>query len=113
MRVAWSQRRATVQTVVDALNADRTRALAYTTVMTIMTRLFERGLLTREKLGRHYVYVPASDEAVLVETLTARAVDDLLARFGTTALRQFAQRLADTDNETLERILALARGRGQ
>ena len=109
MRLALVQQRCTVQSVLDALNAERSRSLAYTTVMTIMSRLFERGLLVREKTGRSYVYVPVSDEAGLVEAVSQRAVDELIARFGTTALRQFAERLADADVDTRERILELAR----
>ena len=35
------------------------RKLAYTTVMTILARLHEKGLLTREKQGRQYLYVHA------------------------------------------------------
>lgn len=108
MRVVWTQGRSTVQSVLDALNAERQRRLAYTTVMTILSRLFERGLLAREKAGRSYVYVPADDEAAVVEAVSRRAVDDLLARFGTTALRQFAERLADVDAETRDRVLELA-----
>jgi BlaI family penicillinase repressor len=33
--------------------------LAYTTVMTVLGRLFEKGLLTREKQGRQFIYAPA------------------------------------------------------
>lgn len=108
MRVVWAQGRSTVQSVLDTLNAGRQRHLAYTTVMTILSRLFERGLLVREKAGRSYVYAPANDEAAVVEASSRRAVDDLLARFGTTALRQFAERLADVDAETRDRVLELA-----
>ncbi|MBF6606727.1 MAG: BlaI/MecI/CopY family transcriptional regulator [Chloroflexi bacterium] len=111
MRVVWSQGESSVSTAVDALNADRDRPLAYTTVMTIMVRLFERGLLEREKLGRQFIYRPGGDEPALLEALSARAVDDLLARYGTTALRQFAARLAEADPELRTRLLALAKRR--
>jgi len=38
--------------------------LAYTTVMTTLTRLYEKGLLARERgAGRAYVYQPVSEEA--------------------------------------------------
>ena len=108
MRVVWTQGEATVGTVVDALNAEPRRPLAYTTVMTILVRLFERGFLTREKRGRQYVYRPAAEESELLETLSGRAVDELLARYGTSALRQFADRLADADPDLRAQILQLA-----
>lgn len=33
--------------------------LAYTTVMTVLARLFEKGLVTRDREGKRYVYSPA------------------------------------------------------
>lgn len=39
------------------------RPLAYTTVMTILSRLWEKGLATRAKVGRAYEYTPTLDEA--------------------------------------------------
>lgn len=111
MRVVWAQGESSVSTVVDALNAERDRPLAYTTAMTIMVRLFERGLLEREKRGRQFLYRPASDEGALLEGMSARAVDELLDRYGSSALRHFAARLADADPELRGRIRALAKRR--
>lgn len=42
----------TVGEVVKALGGKS----AYTTIMTVMTRLFEKGILRRSKEGRSYVY---------------------------------------------------------
>lgn len=113
MRVVWSEREASVQTVLDLLNAERRPPFAYTTIMTILGRLFERGFVTREKRGRQFVYRPAADESALLEALSGRAVDDLLARYGTSALRQFAHRLADADPGLRAQIIELASRRGR
>ena len=113
MRVVWAQGESSVSTILEVLNAERERPLAYTTVMTIAVRLFERGLLEREKRGRQFVYTPANDEPALLERMSGREVDQLLARYGTTALRQFAARLADVDPQLRSRILALARRRAR
>ncbi len=51
-------RPATVREIVDDLN--RTRPLAYTTVMTVADILHRKGLLRREKSGRAWSYRPAS-----------------------------------------------------
>ncbi len=37
--------------------------LAYTTVTTILTRLWRKGLVTREEHGRGYAYAPTLTEA--------------------------------------------------
>jgi predicted transcriptional regulator len=36
--------------------------LAYTTVMTALTRLHEKGVLSREKVGRAFAYTPLLDQ---------------------------------------------------
>jgi predicted transcriptional regulator len=47
---------AEVQASVDGM-------LAYTTVMTTLTRLHRKGMVTRSRAGRGYVYSPIVDEA--------------------------------------------------
>jgi len=48
---------------------------AYTTVMTIVTRLCDKGLLERRRQGRGFVYRPALSK----EQLAARTLRDVLA----------------------------------
>ncbi|MGA8164022.1 MAG: BlaI/MecI/CopY family transcriptional regulator [Waddliaceae bacterium] len=46
------KKKASVKDVCDNMKSKR----KYTTIMTVMKRLFEKGELGREKIGRHYVY---------------------------------------------------------
>src|SRR5438552_15059421 len=62
MERLWKRRQATVRDVVDDLAKER--SLAYTTVMTIMTRLHAKGLLLRERDGKHKVYRQAYTRGV-------------------------------------------------
>ena len=55
LEVLWTQGSATVQQVAKGL----TTALAYTTVMTTLDRLYKKGLLQRSKQDRAFVYKPA------------------------------------------------------
>jgi predicted transcriptional regulator len=50
--------------------------LAYTTVMTVLGRLFEKGLVERRRAGRGYAYLPIAREA----DLAARRFRTLLDR---------------------------------
>ena len=56
MRVLWStpDDHHSVRHVVEALDAD----IAYTTVMTLLSRLYDKGLLGRRRQGRGYAYRP-------------------------------------------------------
>lgn len=106
-RIVLEQSEATVASVVEALSVAGRRP-AYTTVMTVMARLHERGLLERTKVQRHHVYRPAADEARLVETMSQQAVDNLVGRYGTAALRQFAMRLQDLDPDLRAQLIEVA-----
>ncbi len=54
MEILWAQGASSVHDVVESLNRD----LAYTTVMTTLSRLFTKGLLDRQKSDRAFVYSP-------------------------------------------------------
>jgi predicted transcriptional regulator len=57
MKVVWKLQKATVRDVHDALN--QRRAVAYTTVMTMMRILEEKGYLKKVMADRAHVYRPA------------------------------------------------------
>jgi predicted transcriptional regulator len=74
MNVIWSQKKATVQDVVDAIP----RHLAYTTVMTTMKILEDKGYIERrEKRGRAYLYRPL----VSCESVSRTTVGEMANRF--------------------------------
>lgn len=108
MRIVWSRGEVTVRAVADLLEEETGRQHAYTTVMTILARLHERGLLDRAMAGRGYVYRPVGDESQVLATMGERAVDRLLEQYGTAALRRFAQHLSDLDPDLRAQLLALA-----
>lgn len=99
---------ASVAEVVEGLGRTRGRDHAYTTIMTVMGRLHEKGVLLRERRGRQYIYRPSAPEAELVDRLSGQAVDRVVERYGSAALRHFAIRLADLDATTRRRLDSVA-----
>jgi predicted transcriptional regulator len=88
MAVLWqSDGPVSVREVVQRLNAGRTAPLAYTTVMTVLSRLAGKGILVREQQGRGYVYSPAVADTAEI------AVRGVLAEFGDAALARFVERV--------------------
>lgn len=53
------------------------RALAYTTVMTVMTRLTEKGFLARTRDGRAWRYVPTESRGQVTARAMRGPLDDL------------------------------------
>jgi predicted transcriptional regulator len=72
-----------VRAVLDRLNDGRQPPLAYTTVMTVLSRLSEKKIVVRERAGRGYVYEAAvPDEAAIV-------VREAVRDFGDAAVAHF------------------------
>jgi len=75
LKVLWLRGEASVAEVQREL--EPRRKLAYTTVMTLLDRLLRKGVVTRRKVSRAFVYAPA----VSRETLRGIAVRELLDNF--------------------------------
>jgi predicted transcriptional regulator len=89
-----------VREVLARLNRRRSPLLAYTTVMTVMSRLASKGVLTREVDGRGYRYAAAlPDEAAI-------AVREVVRDFGEAAIAQFVDE-ARADPKLLRRLQKL------
>ncbi len=112
MRVILDRGPATVRDVAEALREGGTSAPAYTTVMTIMTRLHDRRLLDRTKHGRGFVYRAAADERATINELSRRAVDHVLQTYGSAAMRGFAVHLSELDPHERDELIRLARSEG-
>jgi len=77
--------------------------LAYTTVMTALARLHEKGVVTREKRGRAYAYTPLLD----TPGIAAARMRALLDAGGDreAVLARFLGTLSDADERTLADLL--------
>lgn len=77
--------------------------LAYTTVLTILSRLHDKGILIRHQEGRGYAYEPGRDEAshtaVRMRTLLERGSDR------EAVLARFVSELSEQDEQLLHRLL--------
>lgn len=81
----------------------KSRDIAYTTVMTVLDNLHGKGLVAREKDGRAYRYVAAMTR----ESHTAGLMQDALAQTGDrgAALLQFVGRMSDDEVDELRSAL--------
>lgn len=109
MRMMWTMESSTVRGVFDLLRAEG-RSLAYTTVMTVMARLTEKDLLTRELSGKTHVYRAASTEDQFVRATAAKRVQALVDEFGDLAIAQFVATVSDLSPERYAQLERIARG---
>jgi predicted transcriptional regulator len=103
VRAVWAARGpVTVGEVLERLNHGRRPALAYTTVMTVMSRLTRKGILSRRLQGRAYVYEAAVRDAAEI------AVQSVVRDFGDAALAHLVEE-ARGDPKILRRLARLLR----
>lgn len=109
MEEVWRRDEATVRDVLEALNKGR-KQRAYTTIMTIMARLDEKGLLRRRKRGRTHFYRPAMSRDEYLEARAQSEVDGLVDDYGDLALVHFARRIDTLDPARRRALRKLAEG---
>ncbi len=111
MKVVWRLGRASVQEVRDEVA--RQRDLAYTTVLTMLRTLEEKGFLTHEEEDRRYVYRPLVPEA----EVSGHMLRDLLDRVFDGSKELLLTRLlelGELDEKELKRLRdTLVRGEGE
>ncbi len=101
MRTVWQAREPqSTRQVLEVLNDGRAKPLAFTTVMTIMSRLTNKGFLIRLGPPRRYTYEAAAPDVAGV------AVREVLRAHGDAAVARFAEQ-ARADPKVLRRLRAL------
>lgn len=102
MEFMWPVGEATVLQVVESINSRR--RIAYTTVMTVMGHLADKGLLARTKEGKRYRYqVVRSKDEFLRET-SEDMIRSLLEDFGDIALVEFLGEISKINADKLEQL---------
>lgn len=74
MNEVWRQNEVSVRQVEEAFGEQA----AYTTIMTTLDRLYKKGLLTRRKVGRAFLYAPRFTPAELERGIAADVIGGLL-----------------------------------
>lgn len=77
--------------------------LAYNTVMTVLRRLHEKGIATRERSGRAYAYRPALNAADIAARKMRDALDVGADRHG--VLQSFVDGLSVEDERVLRALV--------
>ena len=113
MNGVWDSGRAevTVREMMDVLNAHTKSPRAYTTYMTIMRRLDDKGLLTRRRDGKTDFYRPVHGRDEYADLRARAGVDELVERYGDVALAHFARQMGELDPDRRRQLQRLARKR--
>ena len=99
MEVAWELGEVTVRDVHETLN--QSRPVAYTTVMTTMGRLADKGLLRRVEDQRAHRFTPLLSREQYADSTVKSVVDWLVTQFRDPAVAYFLDRVEKEDEKVI------------
>ncbi len=101
----WDLGEATVADVRERILEDRD--VAYTTIMTVMKKLAEKGYLTYHKEGRSYVYAPAQQPDEVQHSLLQRLMKKVFHGSPSALVQTLVQRenLSDDERRKIKNII--------
>ncbi len=108
MEFMWQAGEATVRQVGETIS--HKRSIAYTTVMTVMGHLVDKGLLSRTLEGKKYRYQVAQSKDEFLYQASQRMIRTLINDFGDLAIAGFLGEISQLEPGRLEQLRRLARG---
>ncbi|MCX6951292.1 MAG: BlaI/MecI/CopY family transcriptional regulator [Verrucomicrobia bacterium] len=88
---------------------EKRREVAYTTVMTTVARLYEKGLLSRERDGKRYVYSACSDREEFLQATAREVFESIGAPAGKESLALLVETVSSADTSSLDELERLIR----
>ena len=111
MDVVWSRQldRFAVSDVLAVL--ERRREIAYTTVMTTLARLHEKGVLDRHRDGKRYLYSPRFSREEFLQSTARDVLRGLSDSAGREALALLVETVSSADQQVLDELERMIRRR--
>lgn len=109
MNVIWSKQLAnfSVNEVLSIL--EKQRDIAYTTVMTTLGRLYDKGVLKRKREGKRYLYSAKLSREQFLETVAREVLDSAVGEHK--ALAMLVEKVSESSASELDELEKLIRQR--
>lgn len=103
LEVLWTKKEGTGREVLEALKGKR--KAAYTTVMTVMGRMVEKGYLCRKELQNgSFLYTPCQNQEEFYATTSRVLFAQMIRNFGSVAVAQFVDVLEEVDPKQIQAL---------
>lgn len=114
LKVLWRHGEATVRDICDRMNESGAK-LAYTTVLSLLQVMEQKGLVEHRQHGKAYLYLAAVERDCTYRTLAGgfleRVFDGAVDEYLVHALQ--SRRPSDVELDRLERMIAEARSKSK
>lgn len=102
MHVLWNGPEITIKDVQARLERDK--IINFNTVMTVMNRLVEKGILTKRTVGRTSLYKPLLSKEHFMENQSKELTYELIEEFGPLVVNHMIDALEEADPDLLEQL---------
>lgn len=102
METLWNKGDLTVRQVHDLFR--ERRQIAYTTIMTVMSRLADKGLLGKIKQGNAFIYHANVSKDEFTQSTLKKVIQELLDDFTAPAISQFLESVEKVNPEKMEEL---------
>jgi len=105
MDIVWELGQCSVKEVLERINQNK--QLAYTTIATILQRLYEKCLVTRKGQGVAYFYSPKLSKKSYSKNLAQSFLNKFFSSYGDVAITSFAESIEKLPKKKKEYLLEL------
>lgn len=105
MDIVWQCKNCSVREIVKTLQ--KKRFIAYTTVATVLRRLFVKGLVKRKSQKNGYWYYPKISKNSYVKSLSKTFLKTLVNSFGDIAVSSFAESIESLPKQKKQYLLKI------
>lgn len=102
MAEVWSHDECTVRDIFNSLKVKK--KIAYTTIMTVMSRLAEKGILSRKKVRNAYTYQAKVTKEQIAKGIVTDVVEKILDGDSTVVISHLLGFDEEIDSKQLEKI---------
>ena len=105
MNIVWELNECSIRDVVEKFNQEK--KLAYTTVATLLQRLFEKGLVNRNNHNTILSYTPKISKDIYGKKMAKSFIRNFMSSFGEAAIVSFAESIDKLPRDKKDYLLRL------
>lgn len=103
MEILWDSEELSIKDVQERLEQG-SKPVAFNTVMTVMNRLVEKGILQKRLQGRLSLFRPHQSKDQFIEEQSKKLTENLLDEFGGVVINHMLDALKEADQTLLDKL---------
>lgn len=102
MKFLWESNELSIKDVKQRL--EKEKPVNFNTVMTVMNRLIDKGILEKRLVGRLSLYQPTATKEAFIEHQSKKLTENLLDEFGGVVINHMLDAITEVDQSLLEKL---------